>query len=210
MRNYFEKIINILFPKKEINKKLIFGLIKNRNFLDKKNDIFSLLPYGNKSIRKSIKELKFYNNISHAKFFGEILFENISEYLINLEIQENFYNPILITIPLSYFRKLKRGYNQNDLIIKSFMKSGGDSFVQWEKNNLKKIKHTKPQSLMKNRAERLKNQKNVFKLKNPEKIKNQNIILFDDVYTTGATINEARKVLKKAGVKNIKVIVLTH
>ncbi|HIP33349.1 MAG TPA: ComF family protein [Bacteroidia bacterium] len=63
---------------------------------------------------------------------------------------------------------------------------------------------------MKNRAERLKNQKNVFKLKNPEKIKNQNIILFDDVYTTGATINEARKVLKKAGVKNIKVIVLTH
>ncbi|HIP21469.1 MAG TPA: ComF family protein [Candidatus Pacebacteria bacterium] len=63
---------------------------------------------------------------------------------------------------------------------------------------------------MKNRAERLKNQKNVFKLKNPEKIKNQNIILFDDVYTTGATINEARKVLKKAGAKNIKVIVLTH
>lgn len=63
---------------------------------------------------------------------------------------------------------------------------------------------------MKNRAERLKNQKNVFKLKNPEKIKNQNIILFDDVYTTGATINEARKILKKAGTKNIKVIVLTH
>jgi predicted amidophosphoribosyltransferase len=49
---------------------------------------------------------------------------------MNLKIQENFYNPILITVPLSFFRKLKRGYNQNDLIIENFMKNGGENFIK--------------------------------------------------------------------------------
>jgi predicted amidophosphoribosyltransferase len=63
---------------------------------------------------------------------------------------------------------------------------------------------------MKTKKDRLQNQKNAFTILNKEKIRNRNIILFDDIYTTGATINEIKKTLKKAGAKNIKVIVLAH
>jgi predicted amidophosphoribosyltransferase len=78
-----------------------------------------------------------------------------------------------------------------------------------KKNNLKK-RHRKPQSSIKSRQERVKNQKNAYKLNYPKKIKDKNIILFDDIYTTGATVNEIKKILKKAGAKNIKIIVLAH
>ena len=210
MKKHIKKILNLIFPEEKLEKEKIEILLKNRNFLDRKKDIFSLLPYKNKNVSEAIKDLKFKNKISNAKIFGEILFENILDYLEDLKIKEDFHNPILVTVPVSFWRKVKRGYNQNDLIISEFMKAGGKNFVHWEKNNLVKIKHTKPQSLTKNKAERLKNQKDAFKLKKPEKIKNQNIILFDDIYTTGATISEIEKVLKKAGAKNIKVIILAH
>ena len=195
MKGYIKKIINLLFPEEQLEKEKLEILLKNRNFLDRKKDIFSLLPYKNKRVSKSIKDLKFKNKISNAEFFGEILFENILDYLEDLKIKENFNDPILLTIPVSFWRKIKRGYNQNDLIISEFMKAGGKNFIRWEENNLIKIKHTKPQSLTKNKAERL---------------KNQNIILFDDIYTTGATISEVKKILKKAGAKKIKVIILAH
>lgn len=210
MKNYLKIWLDILFPQKKIKRETFNSLIKNRNFLNRKNDVFSILPYRNQSVREAIRELKFKNNKKNSIVFGELLFDNISDYILELEIQENFYNPLIISVPLSFFRKIKRGYNQNDLIIESFMLNGGKNFVSWEKNNLKKIKHTKPQSLMKNKKERLKNQKNAYKLRLPERINGKNIILFDDIYTTGSTINEIKKVLKKAGAKNIKVIVLAH
>ncbi len=210
MKNYLKIYFEALFPKEKVDKEKVYKILKSRNFFDRKNDIFSILPYSNKLISKSIKDFKFRNKISNADFFGEILFENTLDYIENLKIKENFNNPILITVPISFWRKIKRGYNQNDLIISKFMKLGGNNFIFWEKNNLIKIKHTKPQSLMSNKTERLKNQKNAFKLKNIEKIKGKNIILFDDIYTTGATINEIKKLLYKKGAKDIKIIVLAH
>ena len=49
-----------------------------------------------------------------------------------------------------------------------------------------------------------------FIVKNKEEIKNRNIILIDDITTTGATLNEARKTLKKAGAKKIVAFTVAH
>jgi predicted amidophosphoribosyltransferase len=56
----------------------------------------------------------------------------------------------------------------------------------------------------------LRNIKNSFKLKKPEKIKGKNIIIFDDIITTGSTMREAAKVLKKAGAKKIYFLTIAH
>jgi predicted amidophosphoribosyltransferase len=130
MKNYLKIIFEKIFTRKKINKKGILKLLENRIFLNKSLDILSFLPYKNISVQESIRELKFKNNIQNADFFAEILLENIPEYLSELEIKENFYNPILITVPISFLRKIKRGYNQNDLIIESFMKNGGKNFIK--------------------------------------------------------------------------------
>jgi len=60
------------------------------------------------------------------------------------------------------------------------------------------------------RKERLKNVKNVYKVKNPQILKNKRVLLIDDVFTTGATLNECARVLKKAGVRRVEGITLAR
>ena len=69
-----------------------------------------------------------------------------------------------------------------------------------------KIKNNKPQSTL-NKKQRKQNVKNVYKLENKGKIENKNIVLFDDIYTTGNTANEIAKILKQNGAN--KILVLT-
>ena len=102
MKKHIKKILNLVFPEEKLEKEKIEILLKNRNFLDRKKDIFSLLPYKNKNVSEAIKDLKFKNKISNAEIFGEILFENILDYLEDLKIKENFHNPILLTVPVSF------------------------------------------------------------------------------------------------------------
>ncbi len=208
--NYFKKVLNFIFPKEKIEKEKVLKILENKilYFPEKKKIIF--LPYKNKYIREIIWSMKFKNNFSAAKFFGEIIYENLPDILQELKMKENFHNPVLITIPITFSKKLSRKYNQNDIVVNHFLKLGGSNFTKWEKNILIKTKNTKPQSRIKNKEKRFENIKNSFGIKNPEIIKGKNILLFDDVLTSGATLKEAKKVLKKAGAKKIIFMVLAH
>ena len=111
---------------------------------------------------------------------------------------------IILYVPMFKKHKLIRGYNQSELIAQRLSNVLG---IKLEKNNLVKIIETKKQStLTKNQRE--KNVKNAFKLKNPEKIKDKKVILFDDIYTTGSTVNECSKILKKAGATEIAILTI--
>ena len=86
--------------------------------------------------------------------------------------------------------------------------------MRLEKNILIKIKDIEHQARIKDRKERIKNIIGSFAIKNPEKnielIKNKNVILIDDILTTGATLSEARKVLKQAGARKIIAFTVAH
>ncbi len=111
---------------------------------------------------------------------------------------------IVIPIPLSKKRLRERGFNQAELIAKYVAEKFNLPIVQ---DVLIKIKDSPKQSEAKNYKERLKNVEGCFAVKNPELIKGKNIILVDDVFTSGATVKEAIKNLKIARIK--KVIVFT-
>ncbi|MDO8659225.1 MAG: phosphoribosyltransferase family protein, partial [Candidatus Parcubacteria bacterium] len=152
-----------------------------------------------------------------AKIFAEILYEKIIEELSDLIVMENFRNIILIPIPLSKKRYRERGYNQAELICRELIKinnlrHGVD--MKLEKDILIKPKETEHQARIENRRERLKNIIGSFAIKNEKlslsKIKNKNIILIDDITTTGATLNEARKVLKQNGARKIIAFTVAH
>jgi len=66
------------------------------------------------------------------------------------------------------------------------------------------------QAQIENRQKRIKNIIGSFAVKNKDIIKNRNIILIDDVTTTGATLNEAKKVLREAGAKKIIAFTIAH
>ena len=82
--------------------------------------------------------------------------------------------------------------------------------LKLEKNILIKPKETEHQARIKDRRERLKNLIGSFAVKNGEKIKNKNIILIDDITTTGATLSEARKILKQYGARRIIAFTVAH
>lgn len=101
-------------------------------------------------------------------------------------------------------KKSKRGYNQTELLAKNLSKN---LKIPYNYNILVKSKNNQTQSLLE-KSQREKNVENVFKIKNPSKIKDKNIILLDDIYTTGATVRECSKILKNAGAKKILVFVI--
>ena len=72
---------------------------------------------------------------------------------------------------------------------------------------LAKVKNNKPQSTL-NKSERKENTKDVYKLVNFEKIYTKKVLIFDDVYTTGATVNECAKTLKQAGTNKIGILTI--
>ena len=149
-----------------------------------------------KDVRKLILKYKFNNGAFLSNTFSKIILKNK-----NLCRNLKFYD-IIIPVPMYKIKKQKRGYNQTELITKNIAKN---LKIQEDSKVLLKIKNTRTQSKL-NEKQRYENIKNVFYIKDNEKIKNKNIILFDDIITTGATINECAKILKQNGAS--KVIVL--
>lgn len=112
---------------------------------------------------------------------------------------------LIIPVPLYFYRLRERGFNQSELIAKILAKI----FNCEEKLYLKgliRVSKTKQQARL-NFEERLKNVRDVFKWQG-EGIYGKKILLVDDVYTTGATLNSAAKVLKDIGANRVNAFVL--
>jgi len=128
-------------------------------------------------------------------------------------LQANFRNRkvVLVPIPLHYLRENERGFNQSELIAESvariLTKSGIDASVS--KRILKKRRSTNIQAALKTRQERISNTKNCFGVAEAEIRRGCVYVIIDDTYTSGATMTEARKTLRKAGAKRIVSMVLT-
>jgi len=158
-----------------------------------------LLPFSDTRVRACIHEAKFSHNVRAQKLLGAV-------YAANARNE----NPsIIIPVPLSRKRKNERGYNQVTEIARHARARMPGYFLKT--NILKRSKDTKPQTEL-GKAERAKNMQNVFRLipKNVHLIKGKDIILLDDVITTGATLREAKKELQKAAPRSITCTALAH
>lgn len=109
---------------------------------------------------------------------------------------------LVIPLPLSKKRQRWRGFNQAEILAREL-----SAHFSYDLNlNLKRVKHKKPQAEL-NETERLNNVAGVFSFTGAE-LNGRTIILIDDVVTTGATLNEAARVLKAAGAKQVYGLVL--
>jgi ComF family protein len=115
---------------------------------------------------------------------------------------------ILIPVPLHRRRLIARRYNQAAIIAQYLSKETG---VPAMLDALQRRRSTKPQGHM-SASQRFKNVRSAFAL-NPEhlqSIEGKNVVLADDVYTTGATVNECTKVLKAAGAQEVHILTLAR
>lgn len=150
------------------------------------------------SIVKIIHDLKYNNQKWIAPF--------ISEFLVDEVLQQNVSVDVIIPIPLNIKRYNERGFNQSEIICEKLVTKLN---MKVDVTSLVRSKYTKTQTNL-TRAERSENLKDAFTVQNKEAIKGKSILLVDDVFTTGATMEEACKVLRKAGAKNIYCLTIAH
>lgn len=209
--NILEKIIDAIFPPVcaicgELNKEYLCEKCKNTlaqiskvavDRYSNKNFINHIYMFKYKElVREKLIEYKFNNKPYYYKTFAKILINNKKMY----DILKTY--DIIIPVPLNNIRKRQRGYNQTELIAKELAKN----FENLEYMDvLIKTKNTVPQSTL-NKQQRQKNLENVYKLRESTCINNKNILLFDDIYTTGTTVNECAKILKTLGKNKISVL----
>ncbi len=172
--------------------------------------VFPLFDYRHPPIKKAIWLIKYKNKRKLLNTFAETLYGVMIEELSDLKVMKNFQEPILIPIPLSKKRYRERGFNQAELLCEKIIEIDEHKYLKLEKNILIKTKDTLHQTSIKNRRDRLKNLSGSFIVKNNKLLKGKNIILIDDVTTTGATLSEAKKILKGAGVRKIIAFTIAH
>jgi ComF family protein len=113
---------------------------------------------------------------------------------------------LFVPVPLHIKRLRQRGFNQAYLLVMRWAKRDG---LCCDGRLLRRVRWTEPQTTM-NRKDRRKNVKGAFAVNRPETVRGKRIVLVDDVYTTGSTVNECAKVLKRAGAEEVDVLTLAR
>ena len=157
--------------------------------------VFSPSVYADK-VREAILKYKFGQQTYMAKSLSHFTSDGIKKLGIKADA--------LLSVPPDPARRSRRGFDATGLIAKTI---STDIKIPYKSNWLRKIKSTPAQSKL-TKAERLKNIKGAFKLTARANVKDMNIILVDDVFTTGATTSEIAKILKKKGAKYVFVVTL--
>jgi len=137
----------------------------------------------------------------------KVLLDELSALLINKWAQARPELPpidLIIPTPLHSKKLRQRRFNQCELLARELSKA---TATPAELNNLIKIKETADQSSL-NATERKQNIIDAFIVRNPQSVEDKNILLIDDVLTTGSTASEITRMLKNNGAKNVYVLVL--
>lgn len=211
----FKKILALLFPQKCLGCKKeneilcpdCLGKISHPDTPYLKG-VHIAANYQDQTLKKALWMLKYQSVKQLAKPLAELIKERVWK---KLETE----GWIIVPVPLSKNKLRQRGYNQAELIARHLFNSQpacrrGRNDVLWGGGFLSKIKETKSQVEVKDKEERLANIVGSFRAKKPELIKGKKIILIDDVRTTGATISEAKKILKEAGAKKVVGVVVAR
>ncbi len=160
-----------------------------------KNAYYSV--FYNRFIREVIKDYKFKGKNYLYKALAELMIDTIRQYDLKADI--------LIYIPIHRRKEAIRGYNQAALLALYISKSLNMPLIE---SNLIKYKSTKDQSHS-DKYDRSRNLVDSFKILKPFEVRDKEILLIDDIVTTGATMEEASKVLIESGAKKVSGLAIT-
>ena len=229
MKKFIDKLLEILYPSdikcldcgKDINKGENFCIKCKKNLpfnngnickkcgtvLEKSGVCIRCAKRLNFKIARSpfvydgiIKRLIHSFKYDNAKF----LFKPLAKYMANCYKENNMKADVIVAIPLYKARFKKRGYNQAEKLAEEMSKIINLPLI----SALERIKDTPSQTNL-DFKERQRNIEGAFIVKD-KSFEGKNVLLIDDVYTSGATMKEASKVLKQNGAKDIYIITLAH
>ena len=151
-------------------------------------------------LREVVQKFKYGRKVSLGKPLGRLMALGCREFLNECRFD------VIIPVPLHPKRLRWRGFNQSVLLARQVSRACGlpmDLFV------LHRSKETPPQTQL-TEEERRKNVRHAFSLNPQKSVKGKKVLLVDDVYTSGATVNECSRTLKRGGAKEIYVLTLAR
>lgn len=174
-------------------------------------DVIAAFDYNDARVKKAIWLLKYRGVREVAAVLAQAVFDRAAELIAEL----NGFAPgriepwLVVPIPLAPRRRRNRGFNQARELAVRFCALEPRGFVLAE-NLLIKNRETPSQVAIKDRGKRLSNLRGAFAVARPELVARKNILLLDDVITTGGTMKEAKKVLREAGAGQIIAAAVAH
>ncbi len=152
----------------------------------------ALYPYEG-TIKEALYRFKYGGRRKYARFFADNMHRQLQETTFLHKVD------LIVPVPVSKERFKQRGYNQAGEIGRHLAKL---TKIAYDEEILVRSRDTKPQSEF-SPKQRSENIKNAFKCKEELEPKYKVILIIDDIYTTGSTINECTKVLTQSGAKTI-------
>ena len=157
--------------------------------------IFWTLTYHQPLVKKLIASFKYGKKQYLAERLGQLLLRSLKKEMLD--------TTLVIPIPLHKKKERARGFNQAELLARA-------AGFHLENAILWRTRETPPQAQVLRRSRRREEVKGVLRVHDSKKVSGKNILLVDDVATTGATLSEAARTLKKAGAKKVYGLVLAH
>lgn len=153
-------------------------------------------------IREAIHQFKYGNQLHWRKVLQQWFWAGYLDYpeLQNIDL--------ILPVPLHPVRFRTRGFNQARILIEG-LKSQSPAQIHILEGCLSRVRETVTQTDL-DRSERMKNLEGAFQVRKPHKIEGKKLLLVDDVLTTGSTVNECAKILKKAGATSVLVFTLAR
>ncbi len=147
------------------------------------------------NMRRSIVGFKYKNRREYAEFYVRELLSHYGEKIRRMDVD------VIVPVPVHKKRYRKRGYNQAAILAKGL---GAGLGIEVEENLLIRCKYTMPQKSL-NDKERLHNLEKAFQINKKLKLKyeHKKVLLIDDIYTTGSTIEACTNVLLCAGIEKV-------
>lgn len=149
------------------------------------------------TFRQSVQRMKFKNRREYLDFYSEEMVREGARYLQNWQVRT------ILPIPMNARKRRERGFDQSLLLAKKISRLSGIPLI---KNGVIRSRYTLPQKEL-NAKERKKNLKGAFELRKGVRIQ-EPVLLVDDIYTTGATMDTVCRTLKKGGIQRIYFLTL--
>lgn len=215
MIKFFDYILSLIYPPKcvfcgtVIDKSDICEECEKTLPFTKGDSIYQKFPFVDKCIsplyykdyvRRAVLRFKFAGCSCYSRRLGGIMSECAENNLDCGSID------MVSCIPLSRKRMHDRGYNQAELLAKEISKKVGVEYLP----TLKKIRHNTAQSTIKDSKQRAANVIGAYGVIDAEEVKGKYILLVDDVVTTGSTVSECARILKKSGAKAVYCVTLAR
>lgn len=181
-------------PVRTAEQEFCFDCEKHRHYFTEGRALF----LHKSPVAEAVYAMKYQNRRVYSQFFGKELAEKYGVFLKKNRIE------LIIPIPLHRSRRRRRGYNQSEILAEELSKWTG---IPVDTTRLERRKKTKPQKSL-NEKQRKYNIRGAFFLSEDLEMKG-NILLVDDIYTTGSTLDEAARVLLKGGAEKVYFLTIS-